>query len=239
MRSFNAQGSYKTTSSHHVVLTLIAVLALLIPAYCSAADQEPVSFSSTDGVQLKGYVFGSGRTGVILAHMYPTDQKSWFEFAKYLAARGYKAMTFDFRGYGSSSGSKEISKIDKDLEGAYLYLAPTVEKLFLIGASMGGTASLMVASRRPVAGVVCISGPVSFRGLDALQGIEKVTAPCLFIAAEEDPGHAASSARTLYERTRGKKDLLIVTGAAHGTFLFDGPHKEAVATRILEFLKNP
>lgn len=218
---------------------ILALCVFWAAAGSATVEPSPVSFSSTDGVPLKGYLFGSGRRAVILAHMYPTDQRSWFDFAKVAAARGFTAMTFDFRGYGESSGTKEISKIDRDLEGAYLFLKPRAETIFLVGASMGGTASLIVASRRPVAGVISLSGPASFRGLDALQAIEKVTAPCLFIAAENDPGQAASSARLLYDRTKGRKDLLILPGAEHGTFLFDGPHKESVEKRIFGFMSKP
>ncbi|MBI4203800.1 MAG: alpha/beta hydrolase [Betaproteobacteria bacterium] len=104
---------------------------------------------------------------------------------------------------------------------------------------MGATASVRVASRQPVAGVVCISDPVSFRGLDAEDAIGKVKAPSLFIATEEDGGGRYSvAARHLHEKAQGKKDLLILSGSAHGTRLFQSPHKEQVEKKILEFLKN-
>ena len=223
-----------------VFIFLLALFVAFVPSYSHAQEATAVSFSSTDGIRLKGYLFGSGKTGVILTHMFPTDQKSWFEFAKKLANEGYTAMTFDFRGYGESGGSKEISQIDRDLEGAYLYLKPKAQKIFLVGASMGGTASVRVASRQPVAGVVCISGPVSFRGLDAQDAIGEIKAPSLFIATEEDGGGRFSvSARDLHQKAQGKKDLLILSGSAHGTFLFQSPHKEQVEKKILEFLKNP
>lgn len=223
-----------------VFVLLLALFATFVPSYSHAQEATAVSFPSTDGVPLKGYLFGSGKTGVILTHMFPTDQKSWFDFAKKLANEGFTAMTFDFRGYGESGGSKEVSQIDRDLEGAYLYLKPKAQKIFLIGASMGATASIRVASQQPVAGVVCISDPVSFRGLDAEGAIAKVKAPALFIATEEDGGgRYAVSARNLHQKARGKKDLLILSGSAHGTFLFQTPHKEQLERKILEFLKNP
>jgi pimeloyl-ACP methyl ester carboxylesterase len=220
-------------------IIVLALLVAIVPSYSHGYEASAISFSSADGVPLKGHLFGSGKTGVILAHMYPTDQRSWFALAQKLATEGCTAMTFDFRGYGESGGNKEISQIDRDLEAAYLFLKPKVERIFLIGASMGGTASVRVASRQPVDGVVCISGPVSFSGLDAEGAIGKVKAPCLFIAAEKDPGQAASSARHLHSQAQCKKDLLILSGSEHGTFLLQGPHKEQVEKRILEFLRNP
>jgi len=221
------------------LVILLLSLGALTPSCSHAQDGTAVSFPSTDGVALKGYLFGSGKTGVILAHMYPTDQKSWFPFAQRLADEGYSVMTFDFRGYGESKGQKVVSQIDRDLEGAYLFLKPKAQRVFLIGASMGGTAAIRVASRQPVAGVVCISGPVSFQGLSAVDAVEKVNVPCLFIAAERDPGQAASSAEYLGKQAQGKKDLLIVPGSDHGTFLLQGPHKERIEKKILDFLKGP
>ena len=57
-------------------------------------------------VTLDGRVFGHGETGVILAHMRPADQTSWYPFAQVLADTGdYTVMTFNFRGYGDCRSS--------------------------------------------------------------------------------------------------------------------------------------
>jgi pimeloyl-ACP methyl ester carboxylesterase len=217
----------------------LALFACFVSFNSIAQQTTAVSFSSTDGVPLRGHVFGAGKTGVILTHMYPTDQKSWFGFAQILADEGFVAMTFDFRGYGESGGSKEISQIDRDLEGAYLYLKPKTDKIFLIGASMGGSASIIVATRQPAAGVVSIAGPMSFRGLDAERAITTLKAPSLFISSEEDgKGQFAAAARSFYQQAQGKKELIILPGGAHGTRLFESPHKEQVEKKILEFLRS-
>jgi hypothetical protein len=110
------------------VLLFLAAVAL---ASCNQAEairaqaleeSTAVTFDSTDGVQLAGRLFGPEhpRTGVVLAHMLPTDQSSWFEFADMLAGNGYGVLTFDFRGYcpggdaGCSQGSKDDSGIWQD-----------------------------------------------------------------------------------------------------------------------------
>src|SRR5712664_280032 len=38
---------------------------------------EHVSFSTSDGVLLRGHLYGHGSVGVILAHMFPADQSDW------------------------------------------------------------------------------------------------------------------------------------------------------------------
>lgn len=221
-------------------LALLAGLTACIGVLstCRAGEPQPVAFEATDGTLLRGHIFGKGSTGVILAHMYPADQKSWFPFAQKLSGEGYLALTFDFRGYGESGGEKVISEIDRDLEGAYRFLLPKVKKVFLVGASMGGTAAVRVAAGNPTAGVVSLSAPVAFRGLDAGRAILEIRVPCLFIAAEGD-AYAAAAAREFHKVAKSQEPrLLMLPGREHGTRLFDGPNGSRVEKAILEFLKK-
>jgi pimeloyl-ACP methyl ester carboxylesterase len=224
------------------VLAFALLAAVLVctgsPTDGGAGEPQSVEFKATDGVTLRGRLFGNGSTGVILAHMYPADQKSWFPMARKLAEKGYLAMTFDFRGYGDSGGAKVISEIDRDLEGAYRFLQPRVKKVFLAGASMGGTAAIRVAAGNPAAGVVSLSAPTAFRGLDAREAIRKIEIPCLFVAAEGD-GNASGAARAFHEAVKSPTPhLLIVPGSEHGTRLFDGPNGKKVETEIFRFLEK-
>ena len=226
----------------HTVMALLALATYMVcagmPSPCRAGEPQPVAFEATDGIPLRGHLFGKGPTGVILAHMYPADQKSWFPLARKLAKEGYLALTFDFRGYGESGGEKVISEIDRDLEGAYRFLGPKVKKVFLVGASMGGTASIRVAAENPTAGVVSLSAPMAFRGLDAREAILKIEVPCLFVAAEGD-GSAAAAAKEFNKAVKSRdRLLLIVPGPEHGTRLFDSPSGTKVEEAILDFLKK-
>ena len=58
----------------------------------------------------------------MLAHEFPKDQKAWTPFARELAARGVDALTFDFRGYGETGGTKDVAKIDRDMESAVRFI---------------------------------------------------------------------------------------------------------------------
>ena len=196
-----------------------------------------VPFTTTDGVVLRGRFFGNGDTTVILAHMFPADQTSWYPFAGEVADAGYAALTFDFRGYGVSEGERVISEIDKDLQAAVaLARSKGGQRAFLVGASMGGTASLKVAAREKVSGVVAISAPEEFRGLDALADVLNVVEPKLFVAAEGDRG-AAISARNLYQKASDPKELAILSGSAHGTHIFSSAEAEQLKTLVLDFLQ--
>ena len=122
----------------------------------STAGSEEITFPASDGVTLSGRLFGPGEgsAGVVLAHMFPSDQSAWFAFAERLRQRGYRVLTFNFRGFcpggdaGCSQGEKTISAIWQDVEGAVAALRDEgATRIGLVGASMGGTASLVAASK--------------------------------------------------------------------------------------------
>lgn len=199
-----------------------------------------VTFKTEDNIAINGNIFGSGDKWVILSHMYPTDQTSWFDFANFLAENGYVVLTYDFRGYGKSGGSKEISKIYIDLDAALDFIKQyEVKKLFLVGASMGGTASIIGASKEKIDGLISISAPTEFKGLSAISEIEKVNCPKLFIASKGDK-FAAKSAYTFFEKSPQPKDIEILDGNAHGSFIFteEPQNGEKLKQLILDFLNG-
>jgi pimeloyl-ACP methyl ester carboxylesterase len=204
------------------------------------AQEGEVTFTTEDGIDINGNIFGSGNSWVILSHMYPTTQTSWFDFARYLADNGYIVLTYDFRGYGKSGGSQDISNIDKDLEAALDFVRQyDAEKIFLIGASMGGTASLVVASKQTVDGVISFSSPTEIDSLSAIDKVGKIDAPKLFIASQGD-GIAAESANTLFDASPEPKEIEILDGSAHGTFIFEKEpdNAEIVKQIVLDFLNS-
>lgn len=197
-----------------------------------------VTFMTEDNIKLNGNIFGSGNKWVILSHMFPTDQTSWFEFAEMLKENGYIVLTYDFRGYGKSGGSQDVSKLDIDLTAALTYIRQyNPELTYLMGASMGGTASLVVASKERIDGVISFSSPDEFEGISAINVIGDIVAAKLFIASQGDE-NAARSATEMYEKSMEPKFLEILEGNSHGTFIFEEEPKNAekVKELVLNFL---
>lgn len=204
-------------------------------------ESQTVQFTTEDNLRLSGRLFdGGGEVGVVLSHMFPADQSSWWEFASELAGEGYIALAYDFRGYGQSEGSKEISIINRDVRAALEFMRGRgAGKIVLMGASMGGTASLRVAATRPVAGVVALSAPVEFQGL-SVRG-QEVRVPVLLLAEASD-GPAASSVRQMVESGLvGGPDpverLIFAVGGQHGTDILSGSNGLEARRLILDFLK--
>jgi pimeloyl-ACP methyl ester carboxylesterase len=224
---------------------MVFVLALSACGGEREADlskSEPVSFPSRDGVELEGRLFGAGTSAVVLSHMLPADQRSWFDFADRLADQGYLVLTYDFRGYcpggdgGCSSGEREISQIWQDVLGAIdLVRARGATRVVLVGASMGGTASLVAAGQEgvDVEAVVTLSAPLSIEGLSADAALlQRLSVGKVFIAGVGD-ATAADAAEELYAISPPPKRVEIVPADDHGTDLLGGAQAEVVK-RLIE-----
>jgi len=222
----------------------LAAPATLAPGQPTATPVTgtPVSFTTEDNVTIKGRLFGNGETAVVFAHMYPNDQRAWWGFASEVAAQGYGALTFDFRGYGETGGSKDIAHIDRDLVAAVRYLSESgYQRVVLVGASMGGTATLKVAARDEfkglVVGVVAVSAPQAFQGLVAINDAPKIKVPMLFVASEGD-GVAFNSLEAFYDSATGPKQQQVYSGDAHGTALLEGEHAAEFKALLSEFFQR-
>ena len=235
--------------------SVATVLALVLPACHQAeaireqalADSRAVSFETIDGVRLAGRMFGpEGATaGVVLAHMKPADQSSWFDFADQLGKLGYRTLTFDFRGYcpggeaGCSEGDKDTSAIWQDVAGAVeLLRSEGIRRIGLIGASMGGTASLVFASQSDsnVAAIVTLSALAAIEGLTVSpEVLQTVSAAKLFLAGNVD-ANAAATAQAFYDATLQPKRVEILTTADHGTEILEGNQAEIARNLIVGWI---
>ena len=195
-----------------------------------------------EGLTLRGHLFGDDhKTLVILSHMRQNDETAWFPFAEELAGDGYAALTFNFRGYNGSDGSQDYAKLDDDLQAVVDYVRARGKqtRIFLVGASMGATASLIVGGNEDIAGIIAISPPAKFDSQDALHAVPDVTAPKLFIASENDA--PALDFDSLVEAAAEPKEEEVYPGYAHGTDLFDASKNADAASvreRILSFLQE-
>lgn len=202
-----------------------------------------IPIAEADGfITLRAHLFGGqNEVAVILSHMRPNDQTAWFEFAQQLADEGYAVLTFDFRGYGESDGDQDFDKLDEDLSAALQFMRRdrAKETVFLIGACMGGTTTLVVAAREDVTGVVTVSAPAQFENQDALSVIPNVSAPTLLIASEDDT-QAMLSLQELLDASDPSPASEVYAGNLHGTNLFqsESEHADAVRQRIFQFLRE-
>ena len=199
----------------------------------------PAESGSAQIIQLHGFERGEGPVGVVLAHMLGSTQDAWILFVEELVKRDFHVLTFDFRGHGISGGERNPSLAALDLGAAVERLrALGVSKIFVIGASMGGTAAAVVAAGQKLEGVVAISAPMSIDRLDASEAVRMLDEPSLFIVGENDDKRYTDAAERFAALAPAPKRLQAIKGSgAHGTdLLTEEDNRQRVTDLIVDFL---
>jgi dienelactone hydrolase family protein len=227
---------------------LLVAVALLVTGGCGGAPKTAPSPTPTpaaecirdaeeragglhlplaDGHRLDGVVLGSGDTGVVFANQSNGDLCTWKSvYGDYLGGQGYRVLLFNYSG---GDPGKDV------LAGVEALRARGVRKVFLIGASMGGTAVLYAAAHAQpaVAGVVDLSGPRVYSGVDASAAVTTMTVPAVFIAAAADSPFAKDTQDMYAACTSTDKKLDVEPGGEHGWGLVN----DKVSAMIEQFLK--
>ena len=199
-----------------------------------------IRFSAADGTKLVGHRYGSGTTAVVLVHQIRGSICQWAPYAKRLASLGYTAFALDLRGNGDSQrrAYPANQRYGGDVAAAVKAVRRLgARKVFLVGASLGGSAAISAAANtRPgVDGVVSVSGAADLAG--AIDAVTHVQVPSLFVAGADDTDFA-TDARRLYAASRAKdKTLEVLPGAyEHGTQLVAA--RSGVRSLIENFLRT-
>ena len=216
---------------------VIAMLTL------TAFSQEQVFFPTEDGGRIQADIYGKGENGVILAHGGRFNKDSWTNQIGALTNAGFRVLSLNFRGYGSSTGPGDKAVMDaplyKDILGGVEFLkSKGVKTVSILAASLGAGAAMDAA----------IKSPNEFRCLVLLAGgggalpAEKLQGHKLFIIARDDRGSddrpRLDTLLRYYEKVPEPKRLQILEGSAHAQFLFETDQAETVLKSIVEFLRN-
>jgi pimeloyl-ACP methyl ester carboxylesterase len=210
-----------------------------------------VRFSTTDGVELEGRLFGHGPVGVVLAHgNEPSAQATWYPFVRVLLKHGYEVLTFDFRGFcpggteGCSEGTVDGQGFPLDVEAAVRYVrTQRVKEVFLIGASLGGHAAVDAASRPglDLAGLIVLStsqfvAPGGSGNFLSRSLLGRIQVPKLFIAGRTDPILNGRDAELMYRASEEPKRFRELPTSLHGASLLDPGAAPQAITAVLSFL---
>jgi dienelactone hydrolase len=184
-------------------------IALLIAAACAKdAPSAPrvVDITGADGLMLKGTLFAApaGGPGVLLLHQCDDQRTVWDSLGTRLARAGITALSFDYRGYGESGGTRydklseeELARqqattwpIDIDSAFAFLARQPGVkmDRAGAAGGSCGVDNAVQLARRH--ANVKALALLAGGPGRDGRLFLRTPTAPPVFAAAAADDKYA-------------------------------------------------
>jgi len=152
-----------------------------------------------DGLRLHGLAWSEDGMPLVLLHGFGNDAHVWDDFAPAVAPY-YRTLALDLRGHGDSDRDPE-RRYDyefhlRDLETAFAALG--IERLVLVGHSLGGRIATLFAGRHPkrLAGLVLVdSGPE----LDA-RGTLRIRLDMERAGAAADGGGAPIASEAEYAR---------------------------------------
>ncbi len=102
-------GVYRAHSQARLWVYPVRHVAAETPAEVGLPEWETVSFVTTDGLVLEGWLIAptgpaNGHT-LILVHGLSSNRGAMLERAVFLAAAGYQTLLFDLRNHGTSEGT--------------------------------------------------------------------------------------------------------------------------------------
>lgn len=163
--------------------TAVWILVLLAAAGCGGAHRHeeataaraqpptgPRTFASEDGVEIAATVHRVGDPSLVLVHGWMCDQGYWEPQVPALAER-FGVVTLDLVGHGASGSDRKawtIPSLGGDVASVIAGLG--LDRVIVVGHSMGGLVALDVARRLPgtVIGVI---------GVDTLHDADEEVSP--------------------------------------------------------------
>ncbi len=108
------------------------------------------------------FLFPGSRTGCLLIHGFTGTPKEMRWMGEYLAARGFSVLGIRLAGHATRPEHMIRSRWTDwaaSVEDGYHLLCGLADHIYLVGLSMGGILSLLLAPRLDVRGVVAMSTP--------------------------------------------------------------------------------
>jgi dienelactone hydrolase len=192
-------------------------------------DPVDVDVPGAGGLTLKGTFYGAvpnAAPSVLLLHMRLQTRATMDELARRLQAVGIASLAIDMRGHGETGGEEDWLLASQDITAAYEWLGARddvdASRLGGVGASIGANLIMVLGASDPTVDAIGLLSPgfdyfrVEIGGAMLLYGDR----PALLAATELD-GYSAQTVRTMADQAIGPVELLVYSGSAHGTDMFD------------------
>ena len=223
-----------------------------------------IFLTSSSGERIHAALFkGSSPYTILFAHGRNRNITRFGDHYALFKRLDLSFLTFDYPGFGQSSGSPSESGAYNAAEAAYSYLTDKLqiapEKIVVYGVSLGAGVAVEIAFRHPKLRALIVEGAfTSTRGMarslwpylpiwpllvDRYRSIEKVPhveMPKLFVHAALDERVPLSHSEALFRKAAEPRGLVVVPGAGHKNLVQIGDRTfEGIVKEFVENLSVP
>lgn len=185
------------------------------------------------------------RGTVIFAHGNAMDMGDLDSNTAPFRAAGFDVVTFDYRGYGRSTGAASVEHTYEDIDAVYRYVVDDLDvdpaDVLVVGQSIGGGSAAWLAEHRPVGGLLLWSSMsslvaataiptwvVPFDVYETAERLPHLDVPVAIVHGDADEIVPVRNGRTNFAAAHDPKRLLVVPGAGHDDAGAGTPEFEAL-----------
>jgi dienelactone hydrolase len=226
---------------------LLPALFAMVALACHANEKRTVELAMDDtpiavDIHLASPV-AAPRGGVVFAHGLMRSRETMAGFAKEVASRGLVAVVPDLPAIADAgTNSRALREVVAALRSGK-FSAP-VDRVVLVGFSMGGLASILAADAPGIVGWVGLD-PVDLRDHPGLEAARALRVPATLVRASSAPCHAYGNAAPWAKAFAQPAGDTLLSDATHCDFesptdgwcrFFCGENDAARERRVLEAL---
>ena len=233
-----------------IVILIYVSLSLFLYFYAEKIIFQPQKSSYQDTSQIVKIDSGEGgkisavylnnpdaRYTMLFSHGNAEDIGTSLPVLESIKTASFSIFAYDYRGYGTSTGTASEENSYQDAEAAYNYLVNNLDvpadRIIALGRSLGGAVAVNLAERRQLGGLIIESSFISayrvptkipvfpFDKFKSLSKIKKVKFPVLVIHGTKDEIIPFWHGEKLFQEAGEPKQSLWVEGADHNN-LFAG-----------------
>ena len=225
-------------------------------------DFEEVWFKTADGINLNGWYIPSKKSDltILFCHGNGGNIMHCLDSINFFHDLGLNCFIFDYRGYGSSSGTPSEEGTYLDADAAYKWLTkqkkiPT-DDIIIFGRSLGGSIAAQLAGRVKIKTLIIESTFTSYVDIgqkfypympvrlfarfsyNTSDYIRKVHCPVMIIHSRNDEIIPFEFGLELYEAANEPKKFAEIYGSHNDSFLVSGEIYKKTWVDWLQFLKE-
>ena len=178
---------------------------------------------------------------LLYSHGNAEDLGTASTYLHHFTQKGFSLISYDYSGYGTSTGQPSEINTYHDIEAVYQYLTQTLKipshRIIAYGRSLGAGPTLELAQHHTLAGVIIEGGFINafrvithfpmlpFSPYQNLDKIDTINCPLLIIHAVNDRVIPLWHGQTLYARARPPKFYFWAKDEGHNT-LIEGQNQD-------------